>query len=105
MKDGEYFIVCAVHLIAYEERYSLRYQQLQHLMSIISKMPSASPLFLSTVAKQRICIMGDFNYHLPVENKFPYDLGYVDCWRDIFGGSEDPSAGYTWDGRKVWYLP
>lgn len=104
-KNGESFIVCSAHLTAQEENEKIRVQQLKGLMQAIKTPPCEVPAqYHECFAQKRVCIMGDFNYHLPTETQHIYRAGYIDCWRQVHD-NEPAADGATWDGANTWWLP
>jgi len=109
-RNGESVVVVSVHLHSEEtiERMKLRELQLESVMKqLLSEDDSRySSQFIEVVKVQkRVIILGDFNYHLPVETKFIYDLGYIDVWRHLHGTTEEAEdRGVTWEGHKSPYL-
>lgn len=109
-KAGNPALVVATHLQAYENDDALRAVQLRNLCAAIDKSaqaPSASELLRDTVLTQRrFCILGDFNLHQRRETGLLADLGLVDVYRLIHGGSEAAeAAGITWESSTLWWLP
>eukprot|EP00475_Leptophrys_vorax_P013542 TRINITY_DN19912_c0_g1_i1.p1 TRINITY_DN19912_c0_g1~~TRINITY_DN19912_c0_g1_i1.p1 ORF type:complete len:215 (+),score=54.12 TRINITY_DN19912_c0_g1_i1:299-943(+) len=75
----------------------------------IANRPACSGEFKSAWSAKRLLIIGDFNYHLPLENKVLPELGLIDIWREVRGSParsyDVVSPGITWEGGNAWWLP
>jgi endonuclease/exonuclease/phosphatase family metal-dependent hydrolase len=112
-KSGEPFMVCSTHLYAPQSKHEVRAAQLWDLMEQIgelSKRDFVSQDFKMTWAKKRLVILGDFNFHYPMENAIFPKLNLVDCWRELYGNQSGRywvlrNEGITWDCSNIWWLP
>jgi endonuclease/exonuclease/phosphatase family metal-dependent hydrolase len=108
---GTPFLICAAHLAAYEEQFKKRETQLAKLFSDINSIAhKSSEAFKQAFGKKRLLIIGDFNYHLPIENRVLSQLNFIDIWREVKGstvtnGYQLEHQGVTWDGSNAWWLP
>ena len=103
-KGGELFIVCAVHLMAYEGNQAVRREQLQILAQKLRDEGSAE--WRRCAERGNVCVMGDFNLHVPDETQTIYAAGMVDTWREVHGAEKEAEArGLSWEGRRCWWLP